>query len=66
MDLSRWKDKLTRLTFGLIAEMSGVHSSMGIRNVRIYGYTPVPEPATILLFGLGLLGLAGVTRGQRR
>jgi hypothetical protein len=30
--------------------------------VRIYGETQVPEPATALLFGLGLVGLAGIRR----
>lgn len=44
----------------------GLRWAMTCANDIIEGSTPVPEPVTMLLFGTGLVGLAGIGRRKRK
>lgn len=69
-DISAYTTDEARLIFRLDEEaddfcLTGTASVVGIDNVSVTGESenaPVPEPATMLLFGTGLAGLAGVGR----
>ncbi len=59
---------LVGMTLGLQFELSsltidaGFGSTLEISNLKIEEVSTIPEPSTILLLGLGLLGTAGISR----
>ncbi|MDM8535637.1 PEP-CTERM sorting domain-containing protein [Desulfobacterales bacterium HSG17] len=50
-----------------LKELTGGEDGIKLDYSKVSGeYNPVPEPATMMLFGMGLLGLAGITRNRKK
>ena len=45
----------------VVFDATGLNNRVGYDNI-VVNEQPIPEPATFLLFGLGILGIAGVSR----
>lgn len=68
-DISSFTDDEANVVFRLVEGSSdnwltGTLSAAGIDNVEVSGVAPVPEPATMVLMGFGLVGLASISRKQ--
>ena len=54
-------ENLSHVTFDIGANDIGIQ----LDNIVLSSPSPIPEPTTMLLFGVGLMGLAGVSRRKK-
>ena len=63
VDLTSYRNSTVDLAFGFEANDFWMDSVGTFSNIQInYSTSSTPEPTTIILLGLGLLGMAGVSR----
>lgn len=65
IDLKGFEKDDFYVTLGLKTKYDQLFSSGGTFSIKYDTATPVPEPATMLLFGTGLAGLAAVARRRK-